>query len=265
MKKLIAILSVFALFTAAVPVSASASGGLLCTPYQVTIISDTSNTVVGDGNAVSVTPHPAWTASISDSTTWIWKFSSTALDEVVAFEKGFTVVGAVLSAQLDIASDNSYEVFIDNVLVASDPAQNNFQLATQDVHNLTANITSGAHTLRIEVKNLGTFNATSNPGGLLYKLVVDSEKCSPYDCNCDGTVTVTNQNSSVVRNSVSTISSTGGNTASGGRANSRAFGSSNVSSNAHGGNGGSVTTGNSFAQGNVFTSSNTNFTRIRRR
>ena len=106
----------------------------------------------------------------------------------MAFERNFTVVGAVLSAQLDIATDNSYKVFIDGVEVGADASAINFTLATQDVYNLTAAVTPGTHTLRVEVKNHGTFNASSNPAGLLYKLVVESEKC-------EGDITVTNNGS----------------------------------------------------------------------
>lgn len=147
-----------------------------CQEYNSTSWSDTTNTVVGDGNAIAIVPHPAWTASIPGAT-WIWKSSATTPNETVAFEKSFTVVGAVLSATLNIASDNSYKVFIDGVEVAADPAENNFQLATQDVHDLTANVTTGTHTLRVEVKNIGTYNASSNPAGLLYKLTVNSKVC----------------------------------------------------------------------------------------
>ena len=145
-------------------------------PVTQTFVSDTTETVVvvGGSPAVSVTPHTAWTASIPGSTTWIWETGPTAVDEVVAFERSFTVVGTVLSATLDIAADNSYKVFIDGVEVAADAAANNFQLATQDSYNLTADVTPGTHTLRIEVKNHGTFNASSNPAGLLYKFEVET-------------------------------------------------------------------------------------------
>lgn len=195
-----------------------------CQEYSSTSISDTSNTVVGDGSAVAIVPHPAWTASIPGSTTWIWKSGATAANETVAFEKSFTVVGAVLSAQLDIASDNSYKVFIDGVEVAADAAENNFQLATQDVHNLTASVTTGTHILRIEVKNVGTYNTSTNPAGLLYKLVVNSKECPS------------------------------GSTAIGGSANGGNGGS----------NSGNITTGNASARSSVMNRVNTNITRVRR-
>mgnify|MGYP001578846756 CR=1 FL=1 len=141
-------------------------------PVTQTFVSDTTTTVVGDGNAIAVAViHPAWTASIPGAT-WIWESGPTGLDEIVGFEKVFTASGAIISANLAIASDNSYKVFIDGIEVAADPTEYNFTLATQDTHNLTANITPGLHTLRIEVKNWGTFSEFFNPAGLRYKFTV---------------------------------------------------------------------------------------------
>lgn len=213
MKKILIVSFALALALGTVPVSVLASSPC-CTDYAIEIVSDTSNTVVGDGNAVAIIPHPAWTAVIPGSTTWIWKSSATAPNEVVAFEKSFTVVGTVLAAQLDIATDNSYAVFIDGAPVAADIADNNFQVATQDVHNLTANVTSGTHTLRVEVKNVGAYNPSSNPAGLLYKLVVTSQEC-PTPC-CSGDIKVRNRNNATVINNVSVVANSGGNVAAGG-------------------------------------------------
>src|SRR3989344_2332019 len=189
MKKIIAqaTLATFLLVVAA-PALANGGGPCPCTNYSETVISDTSDMVVGDGNAVAVVPHAAWTAVIPGSTTWIWKSGATVVDEVVAFEKSFTVTGTtVLSALLDIATDNSYAVFIDGAPVASDAADNNFQLATQDSHDLLASVTTGTHTLRIEVKNVGAYDAASNPAGLLYKFVVESKTCPTPEC-CAGDI-----------------------------------------------------------------------------
>jgi choice-of-anchor C domain-containing protein len=153
------------------------SDNLLCeAPASQALVSDTTTTAVGDTTIPVAFIHSEWTASIPGAT-WIWKTGATASDEVVAFEKSFIVTGTVLSAVLDIASDNSYKVFIDNVEVAADPSEDNFHLGTQDTHNLIANVTPGVHTLRIEVKNWGAFDATSNPAGLLYKFEVQTQVC----------------------------------------------------------------------------------------
>jgi len=234
-----------------------------------TFVSDLTTTVVGD-SPVAVAVHPAWTASIPGAT-WIWKSGATASNETVAFEQSFTVSGTVLSAQLDIATDNSYKVFIDNVEIASDPNINNFQLATQDVHNLTLAVTPGTHTLRIEVKNVGTYNASSNPAGLLYKFEV---KTCPPKC-CGGEVTITNNNTAVVINNVSTQASTGGNNTDGGNGGGGGNGGDVQSSNnnntggrggrgSNGGAGGAVVTGNAGAGSSVLNKVNTNIVRVRR-
>lgn len=282
MKKIIAQATlVTLLLVVAAPALANGGGGgapCPCTPYSTTIISDTTDIVVADGsNAVAVVPHLAWTAVIPGSTTWVWKSGPTALDEVVAFKKSFTVTGAtVLSATLDIATDNSYAVFIDGAPVASDALAVNFTLATQDSHNLTASVTTGAHTLRIEVKNVGAYNAASNPAGLLYKLVVESETCpSPDCCGGDVDVTVKNKDTTVI-NIVGASANTGWNAADGGSATTRVRGGNvNGSGNDNnatngggnsstGGNGGTVITGNATARTGVLNAVNTTVVRVRR-
>ena len=233
-------------------------------PVTETMFSDTSNTVVGGGNAVALTfIHPAWTASIPGAT-WIWEEDPVnPVLETKSFKKIFTVSGTVLSAQLDIASDNSYKVFIDNVEVAADPAENNFQLATQDTHNLTVVVTPGTHTLRIEVSNHpGSNNPQSNPAGLLYKFEV---KTCPPKC-CGGDVEIDIENNAVISNSVNTSADTGNNTSNGDRAKSKAKAKSsgNANSTATGGNGGTIITGNANAYSGVLNKVNTNIVRVRR-
>ena len=270
MKKTTAIISILSL------VFALALGVTPTFAATATIVSDTTNTTVVGDTPLAVTPHAAWTASIPDAT-WIWKTGATAANEVVAFEQDFTVLGAVISAELNIATDNSYEVFIDNVLVAADAAVNNFQLATQDVHDLTADVTTGTHTLRVEVKNVGTYNAQSNPAGLLYKFEVESDEC----CDCCGVTDVINLNQdTTVINGVHVGASTGGNDANGGSGGSGgSSGSADVNgtdgdnntatsgaggAGGNGGSGGGITTGNASAGsllGNVVNTNSTTITR----
>src|SRR3989344_7511664 len=181
-----------------------------CTnPVTEIFVSDLTTTVVGDSSA-EVAVHPAWTASIPGAT-WICKSGANAPNEVGVFEQNFTIVSTVLSAQLGIATDNSYAVFIDGVPVAGDVNSVNFTLATQDTYNLTTNVTPGNHTLRIEVKNVGTYNASSNPAGLLYKFEV---RTCPPKC-CGGDVEVEIENNAVISNSVNTTANTGDNNSNG--------------------------------------------------
>src|SRR3989344_3136115 len=162
---IITLLAVLAIEFISVPVFAQ-TVDCGCTPRSQTIVSDGTNTI-GGGFAVPGATSSAWTASIPGAT-WIWNSGALPPNETVAFEKTFTVVGTVLSATLNIASDNSYQVFIDGVPVAADASAINFTSATQDVHNLTAVVTPGVHTLRIEVTNI------SGPAGLLYKLEIQT-------------------------------------------------------------------------------------------
>lgn len=203
---------------AGTPLSAYASGEkpcCCCKTQTTTIVSGTTTEAVGFGNAVAITPAGAWTAVIASSTTWIWKAGATAPNETVAFEKSFTVVGTVLSATLDIAADNSYKVFIDGIPVAADPAATNFTVATQDFYDLTAQVTPGVHTLRIEVTNNGTFGEL-NPAGLLYKFRVVTCYSHPPEIDIHpGGITVVTRNIGTITTATLARSVTGGNVASG--------------------------------------------------
>lgn len=211
-----------------VPLLTYAGGECPCVLHTETIVSDGTNKI-GGGNAIPVATSSAWTASIPGAT-WIWQASSTVPNAVVAFEKSFTVVGTVLSAQLSIASDNSYKVFIDGVQVAADASATNFTLATQDVHDLTANVTPGVHTLRIEVTNNGVFSSL-NPAGLLYSFEIETCLDPPTS-----SITVIICNSGTIINLTTARSSTGGNTAGG-------------SVGGHGGRGGDVDPVGNFNNG----------------
>src|SRR5687768_10486139 len=95
-----------------------------CEATDVTqeIVSNT-DTQVDSHDAVAVTPHPAWTASIPDAT-WIY---SDALDENGSsptgdkvFTRTFNITGTPLDSTLDIAADNMYSVTVNGNNVGSD-------------------------------------------------------------------------------------------------------------------------------------------------
>lgn len=149
---------------------------------SVTVVSDITNTVneKEGANAQALTfVHSGWTADV-DGATWIWgdnPVSDPTVDEFQTFKKTFNWSGPVTSAVLDIASDNSYQVYLNGVLVGSDANANNFTLATQDNIDVLAlgTMNQGENTLEVVVKNWATpndSNPQSNPAGLLYKLVV---------------------------------------------------------------------------------------------
>jgi len=153
---------------------------------SVTIHSDETNTVVekGGANAMALSfIHSAWTAVIAGAT-WIWGDNPVldpANEETQTFEKSFVWNGPVTSAILDIAADNSYEVTVNGTLFGGDPSENNFAIATQDIHDISALIETGTNTLSIAVTNwAGNANPQSNPAGLLYRLVVEGD--NQVDC-----------------------------------------------------------------------------------
>ncbi|MBS3903139.1 MAG: hypothetical protein KGZ30_02050 [Anaplasmataceae bacterium] len=246
-----------------------------CTPHSVEVVSDTTNTVQGAGNAVAVTfIHPAWTASVPGAT-WIWSVDPVAnptLEETATFEKQFTVVGTPTAATLDIASDNSYQVWVNGTLIGADASENNHALATQDQYtaSVLGALVEGLNTITIEVKNWEQpgGNAQSNPAGLLYKLVVDSEECENPN-----TIKVINNNGADVVNNVIVKASTGGNDANGGNAGSAGNGGSVNSSDSenvggvggnsgNGGVGGIIVTGGAEAGASVTNLVNYNVTRV---
>ncbi|RJQ36451.1 hypothetical protein C4552_04145 [Candidatus Parcubacteria bacterium] len=146
--------------------------------------SDTNTTVAenGDAPAELVTSiHPAWTASIPFAS-WIWEsdpVDNPTLTETFTFERTFTVSGTVTSAFLNIATDNTYRAFVNDILVGQELVNpNNFQAATQDAYAVT-NLAPGLNTLKIEVTNEGMPGGTpeTNPAGLLYKLSYNSKEC----------------------------------------------------------------------------------------
>ena len=153
-----------------------------CDPGEHIVVSDTTNTVQGDGNAVPVpTPyHSAWTASVPGAT-WIWSESPVdpGPDQTETFIKQFSVTGAIVGTpQLMIATDNTYSVVVNGSAICSSSDADNFHLGTQDVCNVT-NLVSGINTIEITVKNIGAGNQSTNPAGLLYKLTYETTCQTP--------------------------------------------------------------------------------------
>jgi len=149
-----------------------------CEPVTgATVVSDTTNTVTENGgaNALAVSfIHQAWTASIPGAT-WIWEEDGVGNpdnDETFTFVKTFNLTGTVTSAILDIATDNTYSVEINNVATTClDANANNFQFGTQDSCNVTPYLSAGNNTIEITVTNQGFPGGEQvNPAGLLYKL-----------------------------------------------------------------------------------------------
>lgn len=154
---------------------------------KVTMINETPL----DQSAVLVTPTDIttlhWTADVDGSDTlakWIWSedpVTDWTTDKFVTFEKQFVVSGNPTAATLDVAVDNSYEVYVNGTLVGSDDAENNHQSTTQDQFSASVlgALVNGNNTIKFIVKNwaLPNYPAVNNPGGLMFKLHVESKSC----------------------------------------------------------------------------------------
>lgn len=127
--------------------------------------------------------HSAWTASIPFAI-WIWATDPVADPVNQTTESFFDVFDLVhpLASDpiLSVATDNTYKVFVNDVLIHEDANENNFQSGTQDSFAVpAANFRAGSNTIKFEVTNLALSNGTpqSNPAGLLYKLSTQTNSC----------------------------------------------------------------------------------------
>lgn len=156
----------------------------VCTATNVeqTVVSDDSNIVNTTAFAVPTYTHPLWT-SLSGAT-WIWdtpEVVDPSVEQTDMFTKTFVVDGAVLSAGIDIASDNGYKLEINGILIDDKLAvENNFSAVTH--YDLTGIVHSGTNVIEATVKNLalGT-DPHANPAGLLYKLTLHKNECTTED------------------------------------------------------------------------------------
>jgi len=155
----------------------------------MTLVSDGSNQVEGAGNAVATWQHPAWidpmTNSSFASAIWIWSsfyVENPNIDETKTFIKNFNWAGPINSASLNVATDNSNEIYINGNLLAANPQENNFSTGNSDSYDVKTLIQNGNNVLKIKVKNWGLVGAgpTGNPAGLLYRMDLSSaaKKCN---------------------------------------------------------------------------------------
>ncbi len=153
-----------------------------CQMDAAIVISNTANTVSG-GNAVATTQHPAWTAQVPNAT-WIWDslfVQNPSIAETKTFEKNFTlpVDETYFKAQLMIAADNSYQVWVNDIAVGADASEDNYTLGTQDKYDIDPSILhAGTNTIKIEVTNMaGSDDPLLNTAGLLYHLRIGIANC----------------------------------------------------------------------------------------
>ncbi|HPR91464.1 MAG TPA: hypothetical protein PK547_01895 [Candidatus Paceibacterota bacterium] len=154
---------------------------------NVIVVSDTNDNVFDTqdvllGKAILAWNHPGWTAIINGAN-WIWKtynVENPTQDETYIFKKDFDIVGTPASATLKVATDNSYQVWVNDVLVGGDSTEFNYTPAGQDQYDIT-NLHTGSNNIKFEVKNWAAQGSTaeSNPAGLLYRLDIIRSSCEP--------------------------------------------------------------------------------------
>jgi uncharacterized repeat protein (TIGR01451 family) len=158
---------------------------------SIAVVSDTTNTINGGGNAVATyNANPAWTANIPGAT-WIWKsylVVNPSVNDSTTFTKTFTLSSTSLadlsSASLMINADNSFIADLNGVQVGADGTEFNYYIQNEHTYNVVPNLHVGVNTLSFTVENFAAPAGTSpqlNPAGLLYKLDIETA-----DSNCNG-------------------------------------------------------------------------------
>lgn len=135
----------------------------------------------GDSSLVSYI-HPAWVSSIASSVAaWIWGEDPIAdpVNQVTeTFTKTFNIVGTPKDSTLELAADNSFSVSVNGNVVAVDATEQNYG-ATKSYTIPASALVTGVNTVTFTVTNWaqdgGT--STSNPAGLIYKIVVHEDDC----------------------------------------------------------------------------------------
>ncbi len=160
-------------------------------------LADPDTTVDYSAPLVSVVPaiqslgSGVWGANVGDANAkWIWSNDpydpDWQVDKWVTFKRTFNVNGDPQSGALNVASDNSYEVWVNGNLVGSDASENNHSSA--DSWDVSSYLIDGSNTLEIRVKNWALPNSpqTNNPGGLLFALSWTAKDCdNPPPPQCD--------------------------------------------------------------------------------
>ena len=144
------------------------------------LVSDTHTGLQVGGNALLVAQpyHPAWTANVPGAL-WIWDGSGVG---IVNFTDSLTVIGAVSGdATLRVASDNSYRVWINGVLVGEDPEEWNYAAGHEEDYDITSYLNVGENEFVFEVNNW------HGPAGLMYRITYGNT-CEPETYCGDGVV-----------------------------------------------------------------------------
>lgn len=121
--------------------------------------------------AVATWVHPSWTNNVDlNPAIWIWKGDISYPGDEVVFKRDFDVTGTPTFAKLYITTDNEYDFNINDGVVRSDSTWTNVE-----EYDVLGDVEEGSNRLNVTAVNYAGGSSTSNPGGLIYKLEIESE------------------------------------------------------------------------------------------
>lgn len=158
---------------------------------QCVLVSDTL-TFEGEDAAVLVSELSGnWTALISGAS-WIWGEDPTANQEVTTsetFTRTFELEALPSGATLEIAADDGYVVKVNGNEIGADTGLEsvNFTQEGKDFYVIPAEaFLVGTNELTVEMTNIAWEEGGENPGGLLFRLVIDGVECAASDDSTPG-------------------------------------------------------------------------------
>ncbi len=150
-------------------------------PHVLEVVSDTNTLFSTNGvdnwhPSVIAWDHGSW-PQIADAE-WIWEsyqVDAPRVGDTVYFKRDFTIVGVPTSATLKITADNEFYATINGM---PDPEFFNNNWAVVNDYDVLDYVKNGENTLKITGTNWPwpTDSVTTNPGAIVYKLVVNSLK-----------------------------------------------------------------------------------------
>lgn len=147
--------------------------------HTLEIVSDTNTLFSTNGvdnwlPSIIAWDHPSWPQIAGAE--WIWEsyqVDAPRTGDTIYFKRDFSIVGVPTSAVLKITADNEFYATINGM---PDPEFFNNSWAVVSDYDVLAHVKNGMNTLNITGTNWAwnTDSPTSNPGAIVYKLVVNS-------------------------------------------------------------------------------------------
>lgn len=155
------------------------------------IVSDPVTQEGGDAAVVLSEISSYWTALIAQAF-WIWGENPAANQgetTTETFTRTFTLSTIPSSAELKVAADDGYIATLNGHSIGEDNGydQVNFTTEGQDTYSVsTEDFIVGENTLTVQATNIAWEEASSNPGGLLFRLSLEGASCDSGDGDDDG-------------------------------------------------------------------------------